>query len=183
VGGLASVAGGGKFANGAVTGAFQYLATSSLEDAQQSREENFRNANAFAPAAPLIGAAFLSDFLFGTSAVAAAYGIWKSWNIFKSDSGDLTDQTAKEHILDGDNTGGGHWAGTGRPGKSEFPGDWSDEKVLGEVSDVATDPASTRVTQGSRTVSTGTRGGIDIRTVDDGRRIITGYPTNVPRNP
>jgi RHS repeat-associated protein len=34
-GGLASVAGGGKFANGAVTGAFQYLATLSLEDIQQ----------------------------------------------------------------------------------------------------------------------------------------------------
>jgi RHS repeat-associated protein len=34
-GGLASVAGGGKFANGAVTGAFQYLATLSLEDARQ----------------------------------------------------------------------------------------------------------------------------------------------------
>jgi hypothetical protein len=35
VGGLASVAGGGKFANGAVTGAFQYLATTSLEDARR----------------------------------------------------------------------------------------------------------------------------------------------------
>ena len=44
-GGLASVAGGGKFANGAVTGAFQYLATRSLETAQQSREENLMNAN------------------------------------------------------------------------------------------------------------------------------------------
>ena len=36
VGGLASVAGGGKFANGAVTGAFQYLATASLESARES---------------------------------------------------------------------------------------------------------------------------------------------------
>jgi hypothetical protein len=35
VGGLASVAGGGKFANGAVTGAFQYLATASLEAARR----------------------------------------------------------------------------------------------------------------------------------------------------
>jgi hypothetical protein len=41
VGGLASVAGGGKFANGAITGAFQYLATTSLEDARQ----NALNAN------------------------------------------------------------------------------------------------------------------------------------------
>jgi RHS repeat-associated protein len=34
-GGLASVAGGGKFANGAVTAGFQYLATVSLEDVRQ----------------------------------------------------------------------------------------------------------------------------------------------------
>ncbi len=34
-GGLASVAGGGKFANGAVTGAFQYLVTASLEVGRQ----------------------------------------------------------------------------------------------------------------------------------------------------
>ena len=34
IGGAASVAGGGKFANGAVTGAFQYLATTSYEGAQ-----------------------------------------------------------------------------------------------------------------------------------------------------
>jgi RHS repeat-associated protein len=36
-GGLGSVAGGGKFANGAVTGAFQYLATLSLEDIAEAR--------------------------------------------------------------------------------------------------------------------------------------------------
>ncbi len=35
-GGLASVAGGGKFANGAVTAGFQYLATLSLEDARRN---------------------------------------------------------------------------------------------------------------------------------------------------
>lgn len=34
VGGIVSVAGGGKFENGAVTGAFQYLATASLESVQ-----------------------------------------------------------------------------------------------------------------------------------------------------
>ncbi len=45
-GGLASVAGGGKFANGAITGSFQYLATTtSLESAQQSQlDPNVRNA-------------------------------------------------------------------------------------------------------------------------------------------
>ncbi len=36
LGGLASVAGGGKFANGAVTGAFAYAAASAMEEAQDS---------------------------------------------------------------------------------------------------------------------------------------------------
>lgn len=56
-----------------------------------------------------------------------------------------------------------------------------------EISDIATDPAAwrTAITQGSRTVLTGTRGGVDIRVVVDSRTgdIITGYPTNIPKNP
>lgn len=96
---------------------------------------------------------------------------------------DLTDDRGRGHILDGDETGGGHRAGTNAPGKSEFPEDWTDEEILGQISDVATAPDSTRTQQGTRTVSEGTRNGVDIRTVDDGRRIITGYPTNTPRNP
>jgi RHS repeat-associated protein len=43
-GGLASVAGGGKFANGAVTAAFQYLATASLEKAQDAMDAATRQA-------------------------------------------------------------------------------------------------------------------------------------------
>ena len=53
-----------------------------------------------------------------------------------------------------------------------------------EISDIATDPTATVVgRQGSRTVLEGTRGGVRIRVVTDGRDIITGYPTNLPRNP
>ncbi len=98
---------------------------------------------------------------------------------------DLTDARGAKHILDGDGPGrgGGHRAGTGKSGKSEFPSSWSDKKILDAVSDVATDPASTRTSQGSRNISQGTVDGVDIQTVDDGRRIITGYPTNAPRNP
>jgi RHS repeat-associated protein len=44
-GGITSVAGGGKFANGAVTGAFQYLATLSVE-AARDRSPDPNNANA-----------------------------------------------------------------------------------------------------------------------------------------
>lgn len=54
-----------------------------------------------------------------------------------------------------------------------------------EISDVATDPAATRVPQGSKTVVTGTRDGVDIRVIIDNAsdEIVTGYPTNLPKNP
>ena len=100
---------------------------------------------------------------------------------------DLTDAKGRRHILDGDeNGGGGHRAGTGRPGKSEFPADWTDEQILHHISDIATDPGAPRVTQGNGNIKvTGTRDGIDITVILDptGSRIVTGFPTNVPRNP
>jgi hypothetical protein len=54
----------------------------------------------------------------------------------------LTDDRAS-HILDGDGPGtpgGGHRHGTGRPGKTEFPADWSDDKIVSAVQDVARNP-------------------------------------------
>ena len=50
---------------------------------------------------------------------------------------DLTD-FRKDHILNN------HRFGAGKPGKTEFPAGWSDQKILHEVSDVATDPNSIR---------------------------------------
>jgi Bacterial EndoU nuclease len=86
-------------------------------------------------------------------------------------------------ILDGDATGGGHAPGTGVPGKSEFPAGWSRDKIMNDISDVATDPAS-KVTQAGRTtLIDGTRDGVNIRVVVRDGRIVTGYPTNLPRNP
>jgi hypothetical protein len=90
------------------------------------------------------------------------------------------------HILDGDARGGGHRPGTGIPHKSEFPRGWSDNKIIEAIEDVANDPASARrVGADGRTVVTGQRQGVDLRVVieRDGRSIITGYPTNTPRDP
>ncbi|MGH2943715.1 MAG: RHS repeat-associated core domain-containing protein, partial [Solirubrobacteraceae bacterium] len=87
-----------------------------------------------------------------------------------------------QHILYGDATGGGHLH-PGLPGKTPFPESWSPERVMHEISDVATDPSSQRIPQGAREVVLGTRDGVDIKVVTDGRDIITGHPTNVPRNP
>jgi len=98
---------------------------------------------------------------------------------------DLTTAARRRHILDGDVTGGGHRAGTGIPGKSEFPASWSDDAIIHEISDIATDPAAIRTgLPGGRTLVDGTRNGVDIRVVlgPDGS-IVTGFPTNVPRNP
>jgi hypothetical protein len=100
---------------------------------------------------------------------------------------DLTDAKARKHILEGDENGGGHRPGTGKSGKSEFPKGWSDEKILDAVSDVATDPNVAWSKPDKRGYITGTKtiDGVDVKVVFDTKngRIVTGYPTNVPRNP
>ncbi|HEV3006105.1 MAG TPA: EndoU domain-containing protein [Pirellulales bacterium] len=99
---------------------------------------------------------------------------------------DLADAKARQHILGGDATGGGHRFGTGIPGKSEFPADWSDEMIMNAISDVATNPGSTTTAgRGGRAVIDGTSGGVNIRVITEpgGGRIVTGFPTNTAKNP
>ncbi len=91
------------------------------------------------------------------------------------------------HILTGDATGGGHLF-PGMAGKSAFPQNWSAERVMHEISDIATDPRSIFTPgRGGRTIATGARDGVDIKVIlgspKEGGNIITGFPTNVPRNP
>jgi RHS repeat-associated protein len=98
---------------------------------------------------------------------------------------DLASPQRRKHILNGDATGGGHRPGTGKQGKSEFPQGWSDNKIMHEISDVATDPTSvTRAGRGGRTITEGTRNGVDIRVIQERNGdIVSGFPTNVPRSP
>ncbi len=101
---------------------------------------------------------------------------------------DLSSAGRRRHILDGDATGGGHRPGTGIPGKSEFPAGWSDDKIMNAISDVATNPNSIFTPgRGGRTVVTGTVDGVTITVILEsparGGGIVTGFPTNVPRNP
>lgn len=95
---------------------------------------------------------------------------------------DLASASRRTHILQGDRTGGGHlWPGL--PGKTPFPQGWSADRVMHEISDVATDPRSVFTPgRGGSTIVTGTRGGVDIRVVLRDGEIITGYPTNLLRN-
>jgi hypothetical protein len=90
---------------------------------------------------------------------------------------DRTTPARRRHILDGDATGGGHrWPGL--PGKTPFPRDWSDDKIIHEISEVAVDPASIRApTRGGRTIISGTRNGVDLRVIVDAiGAILTGFP-------
>jgi hypothetical protein len=66
-GGLASVAGGGKFANGAMTGAFQYLVTTTLEQAKQNepawRKSLAFDGSTFGAAAEMVGSKAVDGLL------------------------------------------------------------------------------------------------------------------------
>lgn len=51
------------------------------------------------------------------------------------------------HILDGDQTGGGHRHGVGSPGKTEFPADWDDDTVIANILSIAREPDQLPVRQ------------------------------------
>jgi Bacterial EndoU nuclease len=98
----------------------------------------------------------------------------------------------RTHIMDGDanGVGGGHFPGTGIPGKSEFPERWLpdeddpaapelDATIVGHIEDVARNPDSPPHQQDNgRWVANGTRDGVDIEVIinPDGS-IWTAYPT------
>lgn len=84
-----------------------------------------------------------------------------------------------------------HRAGSGKPGKTEFPSLWSDDLNIYHVSDIATDPMSvTGTRRWNSPYFVGTRDGIEIR-VDffpashptHAGKISTAYPLNAPANP
>jgi hypothetical protein len=94
--------------------------------------------------------------------------------------GTITADGREVHILYGDGPGrGGHIYDSGMPGKTVFPEDWDEQKIITEVTDVANHPGSVPVEEPSGFfVVTGTRDGVDIEVVisPDGR-IWTAYPT------
>ena len=103
------------------------------------------------------------------------------------ESGDFVDLTdfRRDHILNN------HRYGAGKPSKTEFPQDWSDEKILHYISDVATDPNATwGMGKWDSPYVIGIREGIEIR-VDFypnnhsqySGKISTAYPLNTPQNP
>lgn len=113
--------------------------------------------------------------------------VWSQVNAAKGagEFVDLTSSARRRHTLDGDATGGGHRPGTGKPGKSEFPAGRSDDNIIHDIYDIATDPTISSIAgRGGRTITNGTRNGVDIRVIQERNGdIVTGFPTNTPRNP
>ena len=91
----------------------------------------------------------------------------------------------EQHILFGDETGGGHHHSANRPCKTEFPENWDERKIIDTVIKLAAnDNAPWRKEDNGYYVSEQPYEGLDIRVVLDeqGDDIITAYPTNLPRN-
>jgi len=69
----------------------------------------------------------------------------------------------------------------GLPGKTAFPEGWSGQRIMHEVSDIATDTAAVRSVQSNgRILVTGTRDGVIINVVlepaSKGGGIVTAFP-------
>jgi Bacterial EndoU nuclease len=94
------------------------------------------------------------------------------------------------HILDGDEYGGGHRHGTGKPGKTEFPAGWDDKKVVAIALDVARKPDRPPVHQdwNNRWLCSGIRDGVEVSIIVlPGGEVWTAWPEEgspgVIRNP
>lgn len=107
-------------------------------------------------------------------------------NIAANDNHPALTQQSITHILYGDARGGGHKFGSGKPCKSEFPENWSDEKIIETITAIAAnDNINWREEDNGYFVTESLQDNVRIRVVlnDDKTRIITAYPTNVKRNP
>lgn len=112
-------------------------------------------------------------------------------DIASKDAVNLVSPGHTKHILFGDATGGGHKFGISRlfNGKNKFPRNWSDQKILHAISEVATDPKSRWIQQTGRPGALYTKGGthvkfkvegifdgVKIRAIVKGSDIITAFP-------
>lgn len=85
------------------------------------------------------------------------------------------------HILDGDDRGGGHRAGTGRPRKSEFPPDWTDDDIIERVMRTAMSPERVVPQDRGRFQLFAVHDGVQIKVILEGDgRVVSGYPIAGP---
>ncbi|RZJ72344.1 MAG: hypothetical protein EOO45_11035, partial [Flavobacterium sp.] len=108
---------------------------------------------------------------------------------------DLASKERRNHILIGEGIDSGGHMFPGKAGKSVFPEQWSADKIMHEVSDIATDPSVVWVNQkgvqgalftkkgdAARWVTDTVRDGVEIRVVIEpaGAGIITAFPRSGP---
>jgi hypothetical protein len=81
------------------------------------------------------------------------------------------------HILEGDATGGGHRYGVGVPGKTEFPANWDEDKIIDSILSVARSPDSASLQRNGRWLAEGVCDQVALAVIimTDGR-IWSAYP-------
>jgi len=107
---------------------------------------------------------------------------------------DVISPESRTHILDGDGPGSGGHLWPGQEGKTPFPESWSGDKVIHEVSDIATSPTTTWFAQtgsggiytksgkAAKWVAWEVRDGTRVRVVFEPAtgRVVTGFPDDSP---
>ncbi len=108
---------------------------------------------------------------------------------------DILSPEAKKHILYGDSpTSGGHIF-PGNPGKTTFPSNWTKEKIVHEIGDIATSPKTqwyaqsgtgglyTKSGKPARWVAWEVRDGVRMRVIYEpaNGKVITAFPDNVSK--
>lgn len=122
---------------------------------------------------------------------ALTYGIGSGWTLPSlpdlpaiSDDPEISKE-AQAHILHGDDNGGGHLYGAGKPCKSEFPKGWDENDILDNVRKVAAnDNLKWKKQKNGYYVATDKIEGVKIRVVLDKERddVVTAYPLNTKSN-
>ncbi len=133
---------------------------------------------------PIVKHLIHSNHLVQKSLPAVQNIVKQEWKV-GSNYVNLASPSRTRHILFGEGAGfGGHlWPGAS--GKSSFPSTWSPEKIMHNISDIATDPgihwkqqAPKHPDQFIRYRADGLRDGVNIRVIiePEGEGIITAYP-------
>ncbi|HHM9861906.1 EndoU domain-containing protein, partial [Pseudomonas aeruginosa] len=110
---------------------------------------------------------------------------------------DILSHEAKQHILYGDKPGSGGHLWPGQAGKTVFPQNWSADKIVHEVGDIATSPSTKWYAQTgtggvytskgdpAKWVAYEVRDGVRMRVVYQPAtgKVITAFPDNAPIPP
>ncbi len=113
------------------------------------------------------------------AAVMFGLGVWQLPQF--SFGAPAISKQAELHILHGDRKGGGHLYGTGKPCKTEFPQDWDEAEILGNVRRIAAnDNLRWKKQKNGYYVASDMIDDVKVRVVLDREKdgVVTAYPIN-----